>query len=188
VIAAGHSVGGKGAVWATILDPRIKACVAIDPVDDDQSPIGQDPVKHPSVTPELMGGFSVPALFLAGQDSGSCAPAASNACRFDEAATSSNPHYLAVMKDFGHMQFVDASFCLACAACSSGVSGAAETLAKDGERGLIVAFLQEQVRGDAAWHTFLAGAGRDALVAQGVILDDATEASFCASGAPDGGS
>jgi fermentation-respiration switch protein FrsA (DUF1100 family) len=180
VVVMGHSVGGKAAVWAAAEDSRFKAVVALDPVDDDPSPI-KDPKKHPSVTPEMMANLKVPALYFGAEISAtdSCSPTTGNACRFREATTSS-PAFLLVLKNFGHMQFLDNSGCLLCSQCKKGVTGNDELKWQTDFRGLIVAFLELTQRGNLAYQTYLSGAQLQALQQAGVVMNDGEQTAFCA--------
>lgn len=108
--ASGHSLGGKVSLFAASQDPRIRASATLDPVDGG-GPGTDDPVRFPSVTPELMQDVQVPLLFI-GNDLGrqsssgvACAPEAENFERFFEAA---NPPAVEVTQlDVGHEQYLD---------------------------------------------------------------------------------
>jgi pimeloyl-ACP methyl ester carboxylesterase len=63
IASMGHSLGAKGAIWAALELPEIKAVVALDPVDDGGSSfVPANPTKRPSLAPEQMGKMKVPAL------------------------------------------------------------------------------------------------------------------------------
>jgi len=63
IAAMGHAVAGKAAVWLALEDPRVSAVITLSPVDDDPgSLVGSS--HRPSLAPEQMGKFKVPALFL----------------------------------------------------------------------------------------------------------------------------
>jgi hypothetical protein len=82
----------------------------LDPVDEG-NPLWDDPVRYPSVAPELIQELSIPLLFI-GAELGSvlvtfspCAPKDENYQRFYEAA---NPPAIEITQlDVGHGQYVD---------------------------------------------------------------------------------
>lgn len=108
--ASGHSLGGKLSLLEAVTDPRIGAIGVLDPVDEG-NPLWEDPIRYPSVAPELMPELSIPLLFI-GAELGSilvtfspCAPADENYQQFFDAANS-----LAIeitQLDVGHSQYVD---------------------------------------------------------------------------------
>jgi hypothetical protein len=108
--ATGHSLGGKLSLLEAVNDERIGACAVLDPVDEG-NPLFKDPVRYPSVAPELMPELHVPLLII-GAELGSkliffspCAPEDENYQRFFEAA---NPPAIEVTQlDVGHGQYVD---------------------------------------------------------------------------------
>ena len=108
--ASGHSLGGKLSLLEAVTDPRIDAIGVLDPVDEG-NPLWEDPVRYPSVAPELMPELSIPLLFI-GAELGSilvtfspCAPADENYQQFFDAATSSAIEVTQL--DVGHSQYVD---------------------------------------------------------------------------------
>lgn len=108
--ASGHSLGGKLCLLEAVTDPRIVAIGVLDPVDEG-NPLWEDPVRYPSVAPELMPELSMPLLFI-GAELGSilitfspCAPADENYQRFYDAANS--PAIEITQLDVGHSQYVD---------------------------------------------------------------------------------
>ena len=108
--SSGHSLGGKLSLLEAISDERVLAVAVLDPVDEG-NPLWEDPVRYPSVAPELMPELSIPLLFV-GAELGSvlitfspCAPEDENYERFYEAA---NPPAIEVTQlDVGHGQYVD---------------------------------------------------------------------------------
>lgn len=184
IVASGHSLGGKGAVWLALEDPRITALIAFDPVDDDPSPLPIPSPKRPSVAPELMGDLKVPSLFLGGALSPTgqkpCAPSASNACRFFESVPAGTSAWLGVLEAFGHMQFLDEYDCpLLCGTCPRGEEADHETR-QAVFRGLAVAFLELHLRQKSGYLSWIEGADRAQLETDGMLLDPAAQASFCA--------
>jgi len=108
--ASGHSLGGKLSLLEAVSDERILAVAVLDPVDEG-NPLWEDPVRYPSVAPELMPELSIPLLFI-GAELGSvlitfspCAPEDENYERFYEAANS--PAIEITQLDVGHGQYVD---------------------------------------------------------------------------------
>jgi hypothetical protein len=107
---SGHSLGGKLSLLEAVTDDRIRAAAVLDPVDEG-NPLWSDPVRYPSVAPELMPQLEFPLLVI-GAELGSvlitfspCAPEDENYQRFYEAA---NPPAIEVTQlDVGHGQYVD---------------------------------------------------------------------------------
>lgn len=183
IAAMGHSIGGKGAVWLTLEDPRVQVLVALDPIDDDPSPVPLPTGKRPSLAPELMGDLTVPTFYLAAELSPNgaqpCAPAASNSCRYFESTPAGTPAWIAVLEDFGHMQYLDPYDCLLCGTCERGPQ--AEHADKQTMmRGLAVAFLEMHLRGETGHLAYFEGASREQLESDDVLLDPAEQEAFCA--------
>ena len=108
--ASGHSLGGKLSLLEAVTDDRIDAIGVLDPVDEG-NPLWDDPVRYPSVAPELMSEIHVPLLFV-GAELGRilitfspCAPEDENYQRFYEAANL--PAIEITQLDVGHGQYVD---------------------------------------------------------------------------------
>lgn len=108
--SSGHSLGGKLSLLEAVTDDRIRACAVLDPVDEG-NPLWDDPVRYPSVAPELMPELHIPLMFI-GAELGSvlvffspCAPEDENYERFYEAANS--PAIEITQLDVGHGQYVD---------------------------------------------------------------------------------
>jgi len=120
---AGHSLGGKLSLLEAVGDERVRACAVLDPVDEG-NPLFKDPVRYPSVAPELMPEIHVPLLII-GADLGSklvffspCAPEDENYQRVFEAA---NPPAIEVTQlDVGHGQYVDDGAASASDPCAVG--------------------------------------------------------------------
>lgn len=185
IVAAGHSLGGKGAIWTSIEDARVRAVVALDAVDDDPSPFPNPSAKRPSLAPEEMGGVQVPVLFLGAQLSPTgnqpCAPLASNVCRFHESMPAGVPSWIAVVERFGHMQFIDDYGCIVvCGTCERGPE--AEHMGQQVVfRGLTVAFLEYVMRGKTGYLPLLEGPWLGALQTDNQVLDPTELDMFCAS-------
>jgi hypothetical protein len=176
-VAMGHSLGGKGAIMAVLADGEFDACLALDPVDDNPSPLGRITEATPSIAPERMGELRRPlGLFGATQSrcaslGQTCAPESSDYRRFAAAAPSSVPVTVWALRDFGHMNFVDPGCGIACLACASGSTPLDSRLAA--LRLLTVAFLERYTRNDATMQTWLDGPGRASLTASGVLWNGA---------------
>jgi chlorophyllase len=120
---AGHSLGGKLSLLAAAQDSRICAAALLDPVDSG-NPLVTDPIRYPSVTPELMPDIHIPLLIL-GSGLGAevaffsaCAPEEENYQRFFEAA---NPPALEITQlGVGHSQYIDQKNDLVSFVCASG--------------------------------------------------------------------
>jgi pimeloyl-ACP methyl ester carboxylesterase len=107
----GHSRGGKAALLAAIQSPRPKAVCTLDPVDSLGSPFDNPAPtpENPSVTPELMGGLTVPSGYV-GAGMGAegivpCAPKEDNYHEYYKAAAT--PAYEWLLEDAGHGDFAE---------------------------------------------------------------------------------
>jgi hypothetical protein len=182
-IAMGHSLGGKGAIMAVLADAEFDACLALDPVDDNPSPLGRVTDATPSIAPERMGGLRRPlGLFGATQSrcaslGQTCAPEASDYRAFASAAPTAVPVTVWPLRDFGHMNFVDPGCGLACVACAGGAAPLDSRLAA--LRTLTVAFLERYARDDASMQTWIDGAGRASLLAAGTLWNGAATLPAC---------
>ncbi len=159
---AGHSRGGKQALFHALDEPRVSAVFAIDPVDSG-SPFGDpDPEDFPLVE-EVVGQLEIPAgLVGAGRGaqeyeggviSAPCAPEDGNYEVLFEA--SSAPTTLWTLPEAGHSDFADpcAEDPEACAPC---VAGADPAQARELTGALLVAFFQlhlEEQQDAAVWLT-----------------------------------
>jgi pimeloyl-ACP methyl ester carboxylesterase len=177
-VVMGHSLGAKGAIMAVLDEPAFVAAVALDPVDDNPSPIGGVSDATPSIAPEQMGRLTRPlALFGATQSrcvqlGQACAPEGSNYLRFAAAAPAGARVGLYPLSNFGHNDFVDTACGFQCSVCARGAApldSRARAL-----RFLTVAFLERHVRGDESLEPYVAGAGRESFVAGGALWDGRT--------------
>ncbi len=108
--ASGHSLGAKLSLLEAVEDERIKVVAVLDPVDTG-NPLFKDPVRYPSVAPELMPELEMPIMVI-GAELGKikvvfspCAPEEENYQRYFEAA---NPPAIEITQlDVGHDQYVD---------------------------------------------------------------------------------
>lgn len=151
---AGHSRGGKQALFHALDEPRVAAVFAIDPVDSG-SPFGDpDPEDFPLVA-DVLGELEIPAgLVGAGRGaqeaeggviSAPCAPDDGNFEVLFEASTS--PTTLWTFPEAGHSDFADpcAEDPEACAPC---VAGADPAQARAVTGALAVSFFQLHLEGD----------------------------------------
>jgi pimeloyl-ACP methyl ester carboxylesterase len=184
IASMGHSLGGKGAIWAALELPEIKAVIALDPVDDGGSAfLPANPTKRPSLAPEQMGKMKVPALYLGAQLSTTglmaCAPKGSNACGFAASTPAGLPVWHQTIEQFGHMQFLDNSGCLACLACAKG-SGTNDASGRALTRSLAAAFLEATLGGKADEMSLLDGPFITQAQGANLLLDPTEQATFCA--------
>ena len=152
----GHSRGGKSAILAAINDPRVKAVITLDPVDTVGGPISFPSPENPSVTPELMGGLTVPTGFVgAGKGKegfAACAPEEDNYHAYFVEAPS--PSYEWLLPDAGHNDFAQNLGFLEATLCPSG--GSPETV-QSFSRGVMAAFLNVYLLGETAGEPWLQG-------------------------------
>jgi hypothetical protein len=175
-IAMGHSLGGKGAIMALLDDSAFIAGLALDPVDDNPSPLGRITDATPSVAPERMSGLRRPlGLFGATQSRCgfmACAPTANNYQQFASAAPAGSTVVTWPLNNFGHMDFVDPGCGFACNTCSGGAAPIDTRIAA--LRELTVSFLERFARGDTSVQGALDGARRAELLRAGALWDGAT--------------
>ncbi len=159
----GHSLGGKVALLAATMDPRVKATIDLDPVDGG-GPTGCTAPACVMVAP-LLAGLSIPTGFL-GETTDStggfmpCAPAAENYSTFY--AQAQTPSFEVTVNGAGHMSFLDdvstcgvlCSFCTAGTASNAQVNGMAKAY--------VAAFYERWMRGDTAYDAYLTGAVAEA--------------------------
>jgi predicted dienelactone hydrolase len=155
--ATGHSLGGKLALLAATLDPRIKASITLDPVD---GAMGCNPTDCPDVS-NLMPTLSIPTGFLGETLDASggftpCAPAANNFLTFYQGANS--PSFAVTVNGANHMSFLDdvASCGFNCTFCNMPTADNATVNALS--RAYVVAFYERHLRGIAAYDAWLTGA------------------------------
>ncbi len=174
-VAMGHSLGGKGAIMALLDDASFVAGLALDPVDDNPSPLGRITDATPSLAPERMPMLRRPlGLFGATQSrcvnfGTACAPESGDYRQFAAAAPDGATLAIWPLRDFGHMNFVDPGCGLICNTCANGASPLDSRLAA--LRELSVSFLERFTRGDTSVDGAIRGARRDALVRAGVLWD-----------------
>lgn len=192
IAAAGHSLGGKGAIWAVSAEPKLAAGLAFDPVDGNPSPLGgmpsdSQPMLVPTETAKItqpMGFFgatqsrcAAPPTFP-GAPSQACAPEMLDAAHFFGGTTASTQKYLWTVWDYGHMQFLDNSMCGT--TCSSCVAGKSDPDArKKAVGGVAVAFLRKVLLSDASMQTWLDGAQKAKLVTDTLLWDGTTTRPAC---------
>ncbi len=192
VAAAGHSLGGKGAIMAVLAEDAFAAALAIDPVDGNPSPVGGGPTeKAPQLAPTQTAKLAVPVAYFGatqsrcakppafpGSPSQPCAPEALDAAKFFDGTPGAIPRYLWTLFDFGHMQLLDNPMCgTSCDAC---VAGKSDTLPRRrATKALTVAFLVRHVEGDASAEPWLAGATHDELVSAKALWDGKSERPPC---------
>ena len=151
----GHSRGGKAAVNAAVQDPRFKAVLGLDPVNN--CPMGTCPDAIAG-----LAGAHLPSAFLGettdngvGSSGQACAPAADNFEMFYASAPS--PSLKVNVAGADHISFVDDvnGFCLACGQCTAGTTDRAIVL--ELAWSYSVAFFERYLRGNAAYDTYLTG-------------------------------
>lgn len=167
IAASGHSLGGKGSVMAILADTAFVAGLTFDPVDGNPgNPLGGGPdASKPKLNPTEVAKVTVPMGYFGATAShcGSmaCAPSGLDAMAFS--ANTKSPHYLWMVNDFGHMQFLDNPACgFTCSACAAGKAPIDPRRAAIQETA--VAFLKRHVEGDKSAQPWLDGDKRDAYV------------------------
>jgi len=115
----GHSLGGKAALLAATMDPRVRATITLDPVDT--SGFGCDPAECPDVS--AMMPLDIPTAFLGETTDAAggfqpCAPAADNSQTFYAGTTA--PSLEVTVVGANHMSFLDdaASCGFTCSLCN----------------------------------------------------------------------
>jgi predicted dienelactone hydrolase len=157
----GHSEGGKDALYAATLDPRVKASIVMDPVD---SAGGMTCTAPACVTvASLMPSLHIPTGFL-GETTDStggvggmpCAPAAENFETFY--AETLSPSLEVTVTGADHMEFLDdkATCGLVCSLCTAGT--AANATVDDLAHAYVAAFYERYMRGNVGYDTYLTGA------------------------------
>lgn len=170
----GHSLGGKLALLAATMDPRIKAAIALDPVDGG-GPSGCSAPACVQVAP-LLPTLSIPTAFLgetidATGTFQACAPQSTNFSTFY--AKAKTPSLQVTLAGANHMSFLDdVEACgLVCALCNPATAPNAQINAT--ARAFVVAFFERHLRGNAAYETYLTGAkaqARYVATGQAVIV------------------
>lgn len=153
---AGHSLGGKAALLAATFDSRIKAVLALDPVDSSMSCSPQD---CPDVS-SLMPTLAIPTGFLGETLDASggfqpCAPAADNFTTFYAGANA--PSLQVTVNGANHMSFLDdvASCGFTCSLCQPATLENAVVTAL--AYSYAAAFFERHLRQIAGYDTYLTG-------------------------------
>ncbi len=162
---AGHSLGGKISLLTATEDERVKAVVAIDPVDS--APPGTfDTTNYPSVTPELMPSITA-TLAIIGETIDSsggfqaCAPGDENFQKYYDAATS--PAFVLNVLDANHMSFLDNPNCgTVCSFCNPSMDDPAVT--RELTRRVMTATFELVLKGENRARPYLTGEPADAAV------------------------
>ena len=153
----GHSLGGKTALLAATLDPRVKASIVLDPVDGG-GPLG---CNAPCVdVSTLMPSLQIPTGFL-GETTDAmggfqpCAPSAENFLTFY--AGTNAPSLSVTAVGANHMSFLDdVSSCgFTCSFCNAATAPNAQVNAM--ARAYVVAFYERYLRGNTGYDTYLTG-------------------------------
>lgn len=155
---SGHSLGGKLALLAATMDPRVKAVFVLDPVDG-----GPNGCNAPAcvVVKQLLPTLAIPTGFIGETTDATgtfqaCAPAADNFEAFY--AKAKTPSLSVTALGANHMSFLDnvatcgfiCSFCKAATAPNADVNAMA--------RSFMTAFYERHLRGNAAYDAHLSGA------------------------------
>jgi dienelactone hydrolase len=155
----GHSLGGKDALLAATMDPRVKAAILLDPVDGG-GPSGCTAPTCVEVAP-LLAKLAIPTGFLgetidATSTTMACAPADANYQTFYAKALS--PSFAVTVIGADHVSFLDdvstcgvfCAFCNPATAPNAQVNGMAHAY--------VAAFYERWLRGDTAYDAYLTGA------------------------------
>jgi dienelactone hydrolase len=152
----GHSLGGKGALLAATYDARVKAVIALDPVD---SSMNCSPADCPDVS-ALMPSLNVPTGFLGETTDASggfqpCAPAADNFTTFYAGANS--PSFQVTVNGANHMSFLDdvASCGFTCSFCNAATAPNAEVNGMS--KAYVAAFFERYLRDIGEYDAYLTG-------------------------------
>ncbi len=136
---AGHSTGGKTAIWAAALDSRFRAVVALDPDDQGKTSVIHGP----------LGDVEAP-LLLVGAEVGwkgadICAPLDFNYQRFFDASPEGT--VMVTLHDADHVQLMDDPDALGMGLCRVGGADSAEVL--EVANTATAAFFREHLLGEA---------------------------------------
>lgn len=175
IVAAGHSLGGKGSIMAVLADSSFVADLAFDPVDGSPGGFGggTPDAAHPMLSPTETAKLKIPVGYFGATLSHclklgqACAPTGNDAATFYAGTPATIPRYLWTLTAFGHMQFLDADCGFTCSTC---VAGADPTSRRPTLKGTAAAFLVRHVLGDASAQSWLDGAKHDAAVSGGFLL------------------
>lgn len=160
---AGHSMGGKIAIFTAVSDDRPLGVFGVDPVDAAGGPIPLPENDYPSVTPEKMDKIDVPIAMVGETLNGksgdgvldqACAPEDDNFEQYFKHATS--PALSIEILDANHMSFLDNPNCgIACSACPKGKDDPAVT--RRLTQGYLAAFFKLVLEDDDAYLPYLTG-------------------------------
>jgi dienelactone hydrolase len=159
----GHSLGGKLALLAATMDPRVKAAIVLDPVDGSVPDTCTAPICVE--VGALMPSLHIPTGFL-GETTDStgngmpCAPAAENFQTFY--AKTNSPSLEVTVVGADHVSFLDdVSTCgFFCALCTPGTASNAEV--NNLAHAYVAAFYERWIRGDTAYDAYLTGGQAEA--------------------------
>jgi hypothetical protein len=161
IALAGHSLGGKIAMYHASFDDRIDAVFGIDPVDSAGGPFNSVGEDYPSVTPELMGDISIP-IGLVGEltnatCSGFCEPCAPEEENFEQYYTHATSSAIQIeMIGANHMSFLDDPDCgFSCDLCTVGTDD--PELSRKLTQKYMVAFLYHTLMNSSQFDAFLFG-------------------------------
>ncbi|MCB9675181.1 MAG: alpha/beta fold hydrolase [Alphaproteobacteria bacterium] len=137
VYVVAHSQGAKVTLLRATEDQRIRAVVALDPVDVAPA---EDPVEYPSVTPERMGAITIPVAYVGEQNNtADCAPAAESFTAFYAAAA--GPALMVDVLGADHTSWLDQPDCgFLCNTCTPGTDDPLVT--KQISRGIAISFFE----------------------------------------------
>ena len=156
----GHSLGGKIAIMAAGLDPRIGVVLGWDPVEG----------MGPTVIPERVQAIEAPMLLIGETLDAegffqACAPEDGNYARFFEAAP--NIALQVTLNGADHMDWVDDPSCFVCRLCKSGELDDARV--KAFTRRTSVAFARRYLMDDESMDRYLVGSIMDEDEAAGLV-------------------
>ncbi len=187
----GHSLGGKLAVMAALVEPAFRAVVAFDPVDGAPgTPLGgEGKPTLPILANGSLGALEQPALFFGAERSHcargilffggqACAPSNRDASTFFTASTASAARYELTLADFGHTDFLDDPVGgLTRDVCFHSKSPRGSRIAA--LHAATVAFLARHLHGETSAQSWLNGAEHAKLLASGVLLDPSDPDTAC---------
>jgi predicted dienelactone hydrolase len=163
--AAGHSLGGKMALWLALEEPDVRAVFALDPVDGSggRGELAWCRESSEDGFPSLVGrmeGLGVPVAMVGAGMAGECAPSQGNSLALFGPVVRRATHYLLPGAD--HADFTDAAeepVCPACAVCPQGDEAGADVL--HFTRTALTAFMKLHLVGDERYRKWTR---RDELV------------------------
>ena len=146
---SGHSLGGKLALLAATLDPRVKASIVLDPVDGNGVTVA-----------DLLPDLHIPTAFL-GETLDSTAKGLGQACAPKNAnystfyAQANSPSIEVTLDGASHMSFLDnaASCGLPCTLCKD-PTASTDDIART-TRGFLVAFYERHLKNRPAFDAYL---------------------------------